>query len=437
MWDRVFYRDGTYPVRSKAISPTERCIFTAIITDKSSTNLDSWSLQQLRALKVGGNASLSEFFTKRGGGNLLPPNNHDARARYTSNAASLYKEELQRRIAEDARQYPNGIHIDGLDLTPMATQTSTPAEKDDDFFESWDKAKATPSPRPSKPSSPAPPSIGAGAAAAKPATGPRTVTSSSLRTGGAKPAARPMKLGSKLGGSKLGAKKAAAPIDFEEAQRKAREEEERIKRLGYDKKREEEEAAALKQREEEERRKNQAAGISSSRSATPLSSSRKKVEDDKPVPIKLGFGQIASTAPPPKAVQKSRAFEEDADSDASGSAKERFGNQKSISSDMYFGRGNYDPNASAEAKTRLQNFQGATAISSNAYFGREEEDEDDLHGGEGMLGIEGNETYQALDRNVRDMAQKVMSDPNVQQITDQIRQGALRFGDWMASLESR
>ncbi|EKC97558.1 ADP-ribosylation factor GTPase activator [Trichosporon asahii var. asahii CBS 8904] len=54
-----------------------------------------------------------------------------------------------------------------------------------------------------------------------------------------------------------------------------------------------------------------------------------------------------------------------------------------------------------------------------------------------MLGIEGNETYQALDRNVRDMAQKVMSDPNVQQITDQIRQGALRFGDWMASLESR
>lgn len=327
----------------------------------------------------------------------------------------------------------------------MATQASTPAEKDDDFFESWDKAKATPSPRPSKPSSPAPPSIGVGAAAgaAKPAaTGPRTVTSSSLRTGGAKPAARPMKLGSKLGGSKLGAKKAAAPIDFEEAQRKAREEEERIKRLGYDKKKEEEEAAALKQREEEERRKNQAAGVSNSRSATPLSgSSRKKAaaEEEKPAPVRLGFGQIASTAPPPsKAAQKSRAFEDDAnDSDASGSARERFGNQKSISSDMYFGRGNYDPSASAEAKTRLQNFQGATAISSNAYFGREEEDDDDLHGGEGLLGIEGNETYQALDRNVRDMAQKVMSDPNVQQITDQIRQGALRLGDWMASLESR
>lgn len=320
----------------------------------------------------------------------------------------------------------------------MATQTSTPAEKDDDFFESWDKAKATPSPRPSKPSSPAPPSIGVGAAAAKPPAGPRTVTSSSLRTGGAKPAARPMKLGSKLGGSKLGAKKAAAPIDFEEAQRKAREEEERIKRLGYDKKKEEEEAAALKQREEEERRKNQAAGISNSRSATPLSSSRKKVEEEKPVPVKLGFGQVASTAAPPKAAQKARAIvEDDADSDASGSAKTRFGNQKSISSDMYFGRGTYDPNESAAAKSRLQNFQGATAISSNAYFGREDEEEDDLHGGDGLLGMEGNETYQALDRNVRDMAQKVMADPNVQQITDQIRQGALRFGDWMASLESR
>ena len=40
-----------------------------------------------------------------------------------------------------------------------------------------------------------------------------------------------------------------------------------------------------------------------------------------------------------------------------------------------FGKGNFDPSAQAEAKSRLQGFEGASAISSNAYFGRPEEDE--------------------------------------------------------------
>lgn len=52
----------------------------------------------------------------------------------------------------------------------------------------------------------------------------------------------------------------------------------------------------------------------------------------------------------------------------------KFGNQKGISSDEFFGREKFDPAAQAEAKSRLQNFEGATAISSNAYFGRPEDD---------------------------------------------------------------
>lgn len=56
-------------------------------------------------------------------------------------------------------------------------------------------------------------------------------------------------------------------------------------------------------------------------------------------------------------------------------ARNKFGNQKSISSDEFFGKGSFDPNAQAEAKSRLQNFEGATAISSNAYFGRPEDDD--------------------------------------------------------------
>lgn len=57
----------------------------------------------------------------------------------------------------------------------------------------------------------------------------------------------------------------------------------------------------------------------------------------------------------------------------STAAREKFGNQKAISSDQFFGRNQYDSDAQAEAANRLQNFSGATSISSNQYFGRPED----------------------------------------------------------------
>lgn len=65
--------------------------------------------------------------------------------------------------------------------------------------------------------------------------------------------------------------------------------------------------------------------------------------------------------------------------------KSRFGNQKGISSDEFFGRESFDPAAQAEAKSRLGNFEGATSISSNAYFGRPEEDYPPIDDGYGDL----------------------------------------------------
>ena len=63
--------------------------------------------------------------------------------------------------------------------------------------------------------------------------------------------------------------------------------------------------------------------------------------------------------------------------------RSRFGNQKGISSDEFFGRERFDPNAQSEAKQRLREFDGAASISSNAYFGRPEEElapEDNSYG---------------------------------------------------------
>ncbi len=59
-------------------------------------------------------------------------------------------------------------------------------------------------------------------------------------------------------------------------------------------------------------------------------------------------------------------------------ARQKFGTQRGISSDEFFGRNAFDPSQQSEARTRLQGFEGATSISSNAYFGRPEEEEMDF-----------------------------------------------------------
>lgn len=127
--------------------------------------------------------------------------------------------------------------------------------------------------------------------------------------------------------------------------------------------------------------------------------------------------------------------------DDTRTARDKFGSQKGwslpvlqvrarlipgISSDMYFGRGHHDPAASSESQARLQQFSGATAISSNAYFGREEE-EDDEHEGAGAGGDYGDiETIAGLERGIRDMAGRVMGSQEVQNLTEQVRVGALK-----------
>ena len=140
------------------------------------------------------------------------------------------------------------------------------ANDEDDFFSSWDKpANSSAKQTTSTPVSP--PVIGR-VTLTQNAT-PRTVTSSSIRSTSTTNASRPtsnLKASrltssttttssvtsttgpkkSKLGG--LGAKKAATPLDFEQAEKHAAEESERIKQLGYDRQKEEEEEKARAQK---------------------------------------------------------------------------------------------------------------------------------------------------------------------------------------------
>jgi len=146
---------------------------------------------------------------------------------------------------------------------------------------------------------------------------------------------------------------------------------------------------------------------------------------------RLGFGQSSASAPPTSTSAKHST------DDAPTTARERFGNQKAISSDMYFERNAYDPDAQAEAQSRLANFSNATSISSNQYFGRDEA-EVTTEGELGSMGsFTGNESLSALEAATREAISRVLSNPDVQNAADSIRAGALKLSDYLANMNEQ
>lgn len=333
---------------------------------------------------------------------------------------------LMRTVQLTIFRYPEEVVITDDIAGTSGDGTSTPATEnaDDDFFSSWDKpAIKRPSNPPSRVGTPSvisrtgSPFLSAGAPngagarpksplnatavaedtaeKALPAPAAIRATSQGMRKPGTAPgsgAARKNILGAKKT-TKLGAKKVVGEeIDFDAAEKAAKAEAERIEKLGYDP---EAEKAA-----EKSRATSIAASTNDIKTPTPISPSaaaaskpqhqRNPSEVERLGMARLGFGQVGRAAPAAAAPKKlgfgavgSKPTPQEDDDEKY--ARQKFGMQKGISSDEFFGRNAFDPNTQAEAKTRLQGFEGASSISSNAYFGRPEEDipdagSDDLEG---------------------------------------------------------
>ncbi|KAI0310290.1 hypothetical protein OF83DRAFT_1178707, partial [Amylostereum chailletii] len=91
---------------------------------------------------------------------------------------------------------------------------------------------------------------------------------------------------------------------------------------------------------------------------------------------------------------------------------------------MFFERGQYDAASRAEGQARLAQFQGATSISSTQYFGRDEEEELALQNADGSLLGDG--SLAGIETAARDAVARVMANPDVQNLGESIRTGALK-----------
>ncbi|KAK3672079.1 ADP-ribosylation factor GTPase activating protein, ER-Golgi transport [Recurvomyces mirabilis] len=415
-----------------------------------STNLDQWQWDQLRRMKVGGNESATKYFQSHGGSAALA--SKDPKQKYTSNAANKYKDELAKRVEADSKKYPEEINVDDFADSGEGTGTNTPAgEPADDFFSSWDKPSIKrPSNPPSRTGTPAnatrtaspfltangngaagrpkSPLISTDDSTAAPAPAAnRTISSSAIRKQGIANKPKANILGAKKKG--LGAKKVdASALDFDEAEKKAREEAERKERLGYDPDEgstPSEAQIAAAQPDTTATTIHQPTPVSPGRAGnfgnTAAQKTDSEVERLGMGVRRLGFGQVGGGAPGKAAAPKAMGFGSTGKApvvdDSEKFARQKFGTQKGISSDEFFGRGTFDNNAQAEAKSRLQGFEGAQSISSNAYFGRPED--------EG--GVDGE--YGDLETAAKDFVRKfgITAGDDIENLTGLLGEGAVKL----------
>ncbi|KAF9920610.1 ADP-ribosylation factor GTPase activating protein, ER-Golgi transport [Linnemannia zychae] len=340
-----------------------------------STVLDKWTWEQLRAMTIGGNAAAKEHFSKYPGSDTK-----DAKTKYSSKAAIAYKEKLAQRVKDDMIARPGRQGLESEETSKSTTSTPATANADDDFFNNWNQPKKNSTPNLSSTQTTAPPVLGFGSTT-------RTTSSTLTSSRPVKSTLTPVrKTGTATKPMKLGAKKTGT-ISFEEAEARAKAEAERIEKLGFEAAEEErlQRLAAEKAKAEAAAQGAQAReGMSASNARTNYyqanTADKTRVSSEDMERLGMGMGRMnfgATPAAKPAATRSGfgsigNSYSPQVEENTTA-AREKFGNQKAISSDQYFGRNNYDAEAQAEATSRLQSFSGATSISSNQYFGRPEE----------------------------------------------------------------
>ncbi|ESQ39823.1 hypothetical protein EUTSA_v10000903mg [Eutrema salsugineum] len=290
-----------------------------------STNLDSWSPEQLRTMMFGGNNRAQVFFKQHGwndGGKI--------EAKYTSRAADLYRQTLAKEVAKAMAE-------ESSLSSSSSVATSQPAESSNNGFSSEPPTKESP-----------PVKQEATGVSSSPKA-PQAAVASTFK----KPLV-PRKTG-KTGG--LGARKLTT----------------KPKENLYEQKPEEPVPVIPA-----------ASSTHNTSSAGSSFASRFEYFDDEQSGGLSGTRLLSHVAPPkssnffndfgmdsafPKKSSSSSSKVQVEDTDE---ARKKFSNAKSISSAQFFGNQNRD--ADLDSKATLQKFSGSSAISSSDLFGRGQDD---------------------------------------------------------------
>lgn len=312
-------------------------------------------------MKVGGNLSALEYFTKHGGTSIL--DSKDVKTKYTSKTAMLYKDELKKRALLDSKSN-SSIKIDDDDDDDEHSIISNDA--DDDFFAQWndhtfqkstltchtktsflDKAEIN---NTTKISNDHKDSMNSNLSKEN-----SVLNTSKLRSD-MSTNKRTRTMGPKLT-QKLGAKKIAETFDFEEAEKNARKE--NNSNLSH--------IVEKNQIKLEDDLKNSNKSLSENSESD--SKNNCSVKEATTGFQKLCFGQTKSI---PKSIETDLFNKKGSTTGNTHEityARDNFFGQKSISSDKYFQRNSYNPATQEETKLRLQAFNGAQSISSDQYYG--------------------------------------------------------------------
>ncbi|KAA3454766.1 ADP-ribosylation factor GTPase-activating protein AGD7 [Gossypium australe] len=283
-----------------------------------STNLDSWSPEQLRMMIYGGNNRAQVFFKQHGwtdGGKI--------EARYTSRAADLYRQILSKEVAKSMAEEA------GLSSSPVASQSSL-ASNESLYNKAAEASKESSLDRVEKPE-----------ISVAPKTSQRVLTSTIKKPLGAK----------KTGG--LGARKLTNKHS------------ENL----YDQKPEEPVVPVA------------SSSINTAPITSPFPSRFEYVENAQSTKLNSDGPQVLGHVAPPKSssffaeFEMDNGFQKKSSSNSSkvqviqetDEARKKFSNAKSISSAQYFGE--QTRAADSDAQVTLQKFSGSTAISSADLFG--------------------------------------------------------------------
>lgn len=331
------------------------------VTFVRSSNLDKFTQVQLRRFKLGGNQKMKEYFLKNGGQRFLGKTN-DAKGKYTSKAAQNYKDHLEHKVKKDEVMFPNSVTLDNIDNSSSSSLAES--NKADDFFSSWENKPLTVSPSVSRPITPLQGSTVSSSATKAVAKKPTTILRKTT------PAAKRSSILSGSKKTKLGTKKVVSGFDFDAAEKQAKFEAEETARLGYNPNKVDTELdhsskSVIKPKVTHQPSYNTRSSFETS-SAT--SKASRSVESVTPQLAKLGFGMTGNDAAEVEKRQKAAAQPK-----YTGEVESKYGGQKAISSDQFFGRNNWDSTAQQEAHVKLQAFNNSQAISSSSYFGEDQQ----------------------------------------------------------------